>query len=113
MGVLAVEGRTVTAAQRIEPAIELALEPVDHGRIEAGEALLVEHVVEPVLPLDQEMQSPLAILDVESEQIADPGRKMLRALGLELERLAVGALVDDALAQRPGVDDVGDHARER
>ena len=113
MDFIAVEGGAVAAAQRVEAAIELALEAVDHGRVEAGKALLVKHVVDPVLPLDQEMQPALAIFDVEGEQIADPGRQMLRTLGGEFERLAVGALVDDALAQRPGIDDVGDHARER
>ena len=32
---------------------------------------------------------------------------------LEFKRLAVGALVDDALSERPGIDDFRNHARQR
>src|SRR5262249_60204610 len=80
MGVRAVEGRAVAAAQRIEPAIELALELVDHGRVKSSEARLIEHIVDSVLAFDQEVQPPLAILDIEGEQMANPGGKVLRAL---------------------------------
>src|SRR5262245_17713190 len=110
---VAVERRILALAQGVEPAVELALEPIDHHRIEPGEALLADQLIEPVLPLDQEMQAPLAILDVESQQILDPAGNAVGGLGLELERLAVGALVDDALGERPGVDDLGHHARHR
>src|SRR5262245_18250547 len=38
---------------------------------------------------------------------------MLGSLHFEFERFAVGALVDDPFAQRPGIDDFAHHARQR
>src|SRR3954467_7735336 len=85
----------------------------DHGRVQVSKPRLTKLVVEPVLSLDQKMQPPLTILDVERQEITGPGRKMIGPLGRELERLAVSALVHDALAQSPSVNDVGNDARER
>ena len=109
----AVECGPLAAPKPVEARIEFALEPVDHDRIEAGEAFLTEQLVEPVLPLDQEMQAALAVFHVEGQQVLHPGRELIRGLRFEFERCAVRARVDDALAHRPGVDDLGDHARQR
>src|SRR6516162_9396834 len=38
--------------QRIETNIELALEPIDHERIETDETILTDELIKPVLPLD-------------------------------------------------------------
>src|SRR5215470_1895947 len=86
----AVEVLMLPPTQGIEPAVERALETIDGERIEPGEAVLADQLVEPVLPLDQEMQAPLAILHVEREEILYPRGKMIRALDFEFERLAVG-----------------------
>ncbi len=105
----AVEGDILPPAKPVEAAIEFPFEPVDDARIEAGEPLLTEQFVEPVLPLDEKMQPPLAVLHVEGQQILHPARQVPLGLGLELERLAVGALVDDAFVDGPGVDDLRHH----
>src|ERR1700730_13390580 len=88
----------LAAPQRIETDIELALEPIDHQRIEINETILPDELIKPVLSLDQEVQAPLAVLHVEGQQGSYPRRKRVRGLGLEFERFAVGPLVDDALA---------------
>lgn len=109
----AVEVAFAAAAQRIEPPIEVALEAIDDKRIEPGEAFLADELIEPVLPFDEEMQAPLAILDIKRQEIFHPGGRMAGGLRLELEGFAVGALVNDAFVQHPGVDDLRDQARER
>src|SRR5262245_20274575 len=86
------------ASQRIEANIKLALEAIDHQRIETDETILTDELIEPVLPLDQKMEAPLAVLHVEGQEVFHPSRKMVRGLGLEFERFAIGPLVDDAFA---------------
>ena len=94
----AIKVSILAAPQRIEADIELALEPIDHQRIETDETILTDELIKPVLSLDQEVQAPLAVLHVEGQQVFYPRRKMVRGLGLEFERLAVGPRVDDAFA---------------
>ena len=74
---------------------------------------LTEQLVEPVLPLDQKLQAAFAVFHVEGKEVLHPGRELIRGLRFEFERCAVRARVDDALAHRPGVDDLGHHARQR
>src|SRR6266508_2260541 len=108
-----VEAGILPAPKRIEATVECPLEPVDHERIEADEAILTDQLIKPVLPLDQKVQAPLAVFDVESQQVFYPSREVFLGLRIELERFAVGALVDNALAHGPGIDDFGHHARQR
>ena len=72
--------------------------------------LLIDELIKPVLPLDQEVHAPRAVLHVESQEIFHPCGKMRPRLDLEFERFAVGPLVDDTLGQRPGVDDFRHYA---
>ena len=72
--------------------------------------LLTEQLVEPVLPLDQELQAALAIFDVEGKEDIPPTAEGDPAVcASNSSACAVGARVDDALAHRPGVDDLGHH----
>src|SRR5215510_520337 len=48
----AVKVGILPAPQRIETNIELALESIDHERIETDEAILADELIKPVLPLD-------------------------------------------------------------
>src|SRR5215831_21402525 len=48
----AVKVDILPAPQRIETHIELALEPIDHERIETGETILADELIKPILPLD-------------------------------------------------------------
>src|SRR5262249_37362841 len=48
----AVKVGILPAPQRIETNIELALESIDHERIEADETILTDELIKPVLPLD-------------------------------------------------------------
>src|SRR5262245_14296477 len=78
----AVEADALPLPQCIEPAVELALEPIDRQRIETAEAVLVEQLIEPVLAFDQEMQTPFAVPDVEGEQVLHPGWNLSARLRL-------------------------------
>src|SRR4029077_11343393 len=92
--------RLFALLQGIETAIELAFEAVDHGRVEPGKMLLVEQPIQPILPLNQKMQAPLAIIDIEGEEEFDPRRQPRCLGGLVLERLALGLVVDDTAVSR-------------
>src|SRR2546427_8292968 len=91
---LAVKIGALAATKLVESIVELTLEPVDQLRVEAPEAFLVDELIKPVLPLDQEVQSPLPVLDVEGEKIIHPGRERLVGLRFELKSPAIRALVD-------------------
>jgi hypothetical protein len=109
----AVKLGSLPAPQLVEPAIELALEPIDDQGIEPREVVLIDKLIEPILPLDQEMHASHSVFHVESQEVFHPRGKMIGGLGFEFERFAVGPLIDNALAQRPGVDDIGNDARQR
>src|SRR3954451_17358477 len=85
--------RIVASAQRIEAAVEGALEAIDDKRIKAAETFFIEHVVKPVLAFDQEMQAALAIPDIEGEQVSHPARQTRRRGRVKLERFAIDAFV--------------------
>ena len=72
-----------------EPRIKGALETIDHLWIEPAVQFAVQHRIQPVLPLDQEMQAAFAVVDVEGEEILHPGGKTFRGLELEFERFAL------------------------
>ena len=59
----------------VEHGIEAALEPVDDLRIEIVIGFAVQHFVQTVLPFDQEMEPPFAILDVERKEKLCPSRQ--------------------------------------
>src|SRR5579864_4145130 len=106
------ELRLFASLQGIESDIELALETVDHGRVEPRKMLLVEQPIQSILSLNQKMQASLAIIDVEGEEKFDPRRQPRCVRGLVPKRFALGLLVDDAAADRPGIDDFLDSATE-
>ncbi len=101
----------LAAPERIEPVIELTLEPIDNLRIEAYEVFLVDELIKPVLSFDQEVQSPFSVLDVKGQKIVHPRWKGFPGLGFEFQPSTVCALVDDFLAHGPGIDDFRDHPR--
>src|SRR5580658_532336 len=107
------ELRLFVLLQHIEPEIELALEPIDHGRVESGKALFIQQPIQPILALYQEMQPALTVIDVEGEKEFDPRRQSRYFRGLVLKRLALSLLVDNAAMDRPGIDDFFDGDRER
>ena len=74
----AVVAGILALAQRVEATIEFPFQAIDHQRVEAREALLIEQLVQPVLPFDEEVQAPLAVFDIEGEQILDPAGKVVR-----------------------------------
>src|SRR5215216_7872874 len=73
----AVESRVGTPAQRVQPRIKFPLQAIDDQRIQSLEARLVEQLVEAVLSLDQEMQAPFAVAEVEREQKLGPAREIV------------------------------------
>ena len=59
--------------QNLETLIELALQTIECLRVGAVRGAGVEYLVQTVLALDEEVQAPLAEIDVEGEQEPDPG----------------------------------------
>jgi hypothetical protein len=53
------------AAQAVQPGIKLALETIDHYRIEAAKALVIDQLIQAVLALDKKMQPALTIVHIE------------------------------------------------
>src|SRR5215211_1749833 len=130
----AVESRAGAPPQRVQPGIKFPLQAIDDQRIQSLEALLVEQLVKAVLSLDQEMQAPFAVAEVEREQKLGPAREIVdrylrycavadceqefgparEVLERSLARRGVvHGLVDEPLALGPYVDDLAHHARER
>src|SRR5581483_4462955 len=109
----AVEFRLLAALQDVELAVEFALQAVHHARFEAAIAILVQHVIEPVLRLDQEVEAPLAIVYVESEEKPGPLRKLFRPAVFTQHRVVSASVVNDAAARRPSLDDLVCGARSR
>src|SRR5262249_15955519 len=109
----AVKVGSFPAPQLVKSAIEFALESIDNEGIEAGETVLIDQLIKPILPRYQEVHAPDTVFHVEGQEIFHPCGKMLGSLRFEFERFAVGALIDDPFAQRPGVDDFAHHARQR
>src|SRR3954452_9290272 len=107
---LAVEIGAFAPPKRIKPIIELTLEPIDNLGIEALEAFLADELIQSVLPFNQKVQAPFSILDVKGQEVIHPGRRTSSALGLELEDVAIGALINDLFVHGPGIDDFGHHS---
>src|SRR5262249_20041911 len=95
----AVKEGILPAPQCVQPGIKLTLEPIDHERIKPGETVLIDELIKPILAPDEEVRSPHAVSDIESQEVFHPGGKMIRGLALEFERFAVGPFVDDAFVQ--------------
>src|SRR5262249_39818865 len=74
----AVKAHALPPTQGIEPSVELPLQAIDHERVEPFEAGFVQQLVKPVLPLDEKMQSPFAIPDIEREEEFGPRRQAVR-----------------------------------
>src|SRR5262249_28596332 len=101
------------AIQQVSALIEAALEPVDDGPIEVRRLPLRKYLIKPILPLDQEVQPALAIVDIEGEQEFHAGGETpLRFRRFEIGRWRSGA-VDPVRVSSPGVDDLRDRMSER
>ena len=108
-----IETGLLTVSKRVEPVIKSALEPIHSLRIERCEAFLPDKLIKPVLPFDQELQPPYSVFHIKGEEIMHPRRTSVSGLYFKCQTLAVRILVDDLLADSPGIDNFGHYARER
>src|SRR5262249_60897815 len=66
------EAHLLAPLHPFEAAVEIALERVDGGGIEPLEARVLDHLIHPVLSLDEEIEPALAVVDVEGEEEGGP-----------------------------------------
>ena len=100
------EPQVFALLENVEAAVEVALEPVDGAGIEPLEARMVEHLIKPVLALDQKIQAALAVVDVERQKELGPMRDRVGDRRLGAERMAFGFGIDEARVSRPRIDDL-------
>src|SRR5262245_40204931 len=58
----------LAAANVFKLDVERAFQEIDDAGLEPEISITVDQFVEPILPFDQEVQSPFAVFDVEIEQ---------------------------------------------